>query len=342
MSLSCSKVIVPGSGHAFVRSVRARWRALTGGSALRDPKRRTLVACSGGADSAALVLALADRGIEVAHIVHDLRPQPDALADRDAVRDLCASIGVPFQEATVAVRERAGNAEANASRARYDALRELAMQRGIAFVATAHHAEDQLETVLLRLARGSGVRGLRGIAPSRQLGPVRVIRPMLDVSRDQCRELCAGCGFEWREDETNADISRARAAIRHTVLPALLAAEPRALVGASRTARQMRLAATAIDAEASRVVLSARCGGGRYTWDRASMCREQPVVIGAALRSAAGRMIGDRSADARTSDGVLGVVRAIRDESTTVRRFDWSGLCVTVDRWCVQIERNPL
>jgi len=298
------------------------------------------VACSGGADSAALVLALADRGIEVAHIVHDLRPQAQTLADRDAVRSLCEAIGVPFREDSVAVRDQQGNAEANASRARYEALRRLAEASNIAYVATAHHAEDQLETMLLRLARGAGVRGLRGIAPSRRLGSVRVIRPLLDVSREQCRALCGECGFEWREDETNTDLSRARAAIRHRVLPALLEVEPRALGGASRCARQMRLTAAVIETETDRLFAAAAVEPGRYTWERAAMAREQPKIIGAALRRAADEAMADRFADARSSASVLRVVRAIRDASAEARRFDWTGLHLTVDRHLVCIERS--
>lgn len=285
------------------------------------------------------MLALADRGIEVAHIVHDLRPEAQTQADRDAVRSLCEAIGVPFCEDSVAIRDRAGNTEANAARARYEALRRLAEQRGIAIIATAHHAEDQLETILLRLTRGAGVRGLRGIAPSRRLGSARIIRPMLEVSREQCRALCTECGFEWREDETNADISRARAAIRHRVLPALFEAEPRALRGASRTARQMRLSTAVIEAKAERLLAGAIAEPERYTWDRTALAQEQPMIIGALLRRAASEVLGGRSADMRTSDPVFSVVRAIRDTSPHARRFDWSGLALIVDRHLVCMER---
>lgn len=336
----CSTLILPGSGHAFVRGVRSRWRALTGSSAVRDADRRTLIACSGGADSAALVLALADRGVEIAHILHDLRPAPEAEADRDAVQALAQSLGIPFAQASVEVRDRPGNAEANASRARYDALRRLAEKRGIAFVATAHHADDQLETLLLRLARGSGAHGLRGIAPSRRLGQVRVIRPMLEATRAESRALCAECGFDWREDRTNTDLSRARAAIRHTVVPALLAVEPRALGGASRTARQMRLASVLIDAEAQRLLAAADSAPDHFQWPRDLLAKEPATTIGAALRQAATRLLGNRFADARHSDAVLEVVRAIRDASPHARRFAWRGLTITLDRRTVRIERN--
>ncbi len=331
---------IPGSGHAFVRCVRAHWRALTGGSAVRDAQRRTLVACSGGADSAALVLALADRPIEVAHIVHDLRPERQAYADRDAVRVLAESLRLPFCEDSVAVRGEPGNLEANAAAARYEALRVLAQDRDIPFIATAHHADDQLETLLLRLARGSGVAGLRGIAPVRSLGSVKLIRPMLEIGRDQGRAFCCECGFDWREDATNADISRARSAIRHTVLPALLAAEPRALKGAARTARQMRLATGALEAESVRVLACATRVGGSCTWNRRDLVDESAAVVGGALRGAAAEILGGRFADARGSDTVLAATRAIYDDGPHAKRFAWRGLTVTVDRHTVRIERN--
>jgi tRNA(Ile)-lysidine synthase len=331
---------VPGSGHAFVRRVRAQWRALTGGSAIRDAERRTLVACSGGADSAALVLALSDRPIEVAHIVHDLRSKALAHADRDAVRVLAESLELPFCQASVSVRDQTGNLEANAANARYEALCELAAHRGLALIATAHHADDQLETLLLRLARGAGVAGFRGIAPVRSLGSVRLVRPMLEITRAQCRAFCTECGWVWREDATNADLSRARSAIRHTVLPALLAAEPRALKGAQRTARQMRLAAGVLEAQTARVLKEATRVGGSCTWNRCDLVDEPAGVVGGALRSAASEIMGGRCADARGSDTVLAVTRAIYDDGPHAKRFAWRGLTVTVDRQTVRIERN--
>ena len=298
------------------------------------------MACSGGADSAALVLALADRPIEVAHVVHDLRPEPEALADRDAVRVLAESLGVPFCEARVCVRELAGNLEANAADARYQALQQLAQDRGIPFIATAHHANDQLETLLLRLARGAGVSGMRGIAPVRRLGSVRVVRPLLEVGRASCRAFCRECGFDWREDATNADLSRARSAIRHTVLPALLEAEPRALKGAGKTARQMRLATGALEAQCARVLADATRVGGSYAWNRRALVDEPVAVVGGALREAATEIMGGRFADARGSDTVGAVTRAIFDGGLHAKRFAWRGLTVTVDRQTVRIERN--
>ncbi len=340
MSAGNSQFSIPGSGHAFVRAVRTHWRSLTGGSAVRDAERRTLVACSGGADSAALVLALADRPIEVAHIVHDLRSEAEAIGDRDAVRDLADSLGLPFHEQKVCVRDRPGNLEANASTGRYEALREIAVGRGIGLVATAHHAEDQLETLLMRIARGSGVAGLSGIAPVRSEGSVQIVRPMLSVSRNDAQSFCRICGHAWREDATNADISRARAAIRHTVLPALIEAEPRVLTGAARTVRQMQLAKSVLENEAARVLSTADRVLNRCVWDRAALADEPVAVVGAALRAAADALLAGRHADTRGSDSVLAVSETICSRSATSARYDWRGLVVSVDSHCVSLERD--
>ena len=183
--------------HPIVRKVARTWRELTGGGRDRDHQRRTLIACSGGADSSALVVALAsampvprsvprpsvlrpspgsdgdgraDPPFVIAHVVHDLRPRPNALADRDAAKALADSLGLPFAEAEVRIRTERGNPESIARRLRYTALKRLATAHNCPYIATAHHADDQLETMLMALLRGSGPRGLAGIAQSRPLG----------------------------------------------------------------------------------------------------------------------------------------------------------------------------
>ncbi len=148
----------------------------------------------GGADSVALVLALAaatDR-IVVGHVVHDLRTREEVEGDRDFVRDLTAELGLSFVERAVKVRSKRrdggkGNLEALARAARYDALVEMAAEAKCRFVATAHHADDQVETLLMGIMRGVGLVGLSGMAESRLLGRagdgngkrVWLIRPMI-------------------------------------------------------------------------------------------------------------------------------------------------------------------
>lgn len=303
----------PSPSDPLVRRVRAGWRSLTGGSAVRDPQRATLVACSGGADSAALLLALADRKPTVAHIVHDLRPGSEARGDRDATHGLARALGLTFVESRVSVKSSAGNAEALARRARYRALEALARAQGLRYVATGHHADDQLETLLLRLCRGAGVNGMRGIAPHRRIGQVELIRPMLGVRRAECEALCARCGYAWRLDATNEDLSLARAALRARVMPALAEIEPRAATNSGRVARHMRAAAAHLRSQALKIVESAHAGERSLRWERACLRDADEWVLGEALRVAAARLGSDHGNDRLGSKPVGACVRAIRD-----------------------------
>ncbi len=207
-----------------------------------------LVACSGGADSVALLRALhvlAPRRrwrlrLRVAHVHHHLR---DA-AERDAafVEALASRLGLPFERADVDVlhpsKSGAGNLastnnlEDRARALRYAALRGEAERHGVRHVATAHHADDQLETVLMRLLRGASVHGWRGMPWTRALadrdhdrvqsvhGP-QLIRPLLGVDRAALRDFLTELDQPWREDETNADVARLRARLRRDVSPTL-------------------------------------------------------------------------------------------------------------------------
>jgi tRNA(Ile)-lysidine synthase len=120
------------------------------------------------------------------------------------------------------VRIKGGNLEAVARRERYCWLAEVASSAGVAFVATGHTADDQAETVLFRLLRGSGLQGLRGIAPRRELAPgVELVRPLLNVTRREVLEYLRDLSQWFREDSSNADLRFARNRIRHELLPAL-------------------------------------------------------------------------------------------------------------------------
>lgn len=324
-----------------IRRVLAEWRRLTGGRGVRDADRSTLVACSGGADSSALAIALAaaPARIVLAHVVHDLRPEVEALADRDAAATLADRLGLEFVEGHAAVRAIGGNLEARARELRYHELERLAHAAGLPLVATGHHADDQLETLLMRLVRGAGPTGMGGIAPRRRLGTLTLVRPMLGLARAEAEGVCDAAGWAWRTDETNRDISRTRAAIRHEVVPALKRIAPAAGERAGATADACREAGRAIDHIAARCDRLSRVAArtGMIEWDRDRLRRLPGAVLGALIRR---EIIGAAGggADRLPRRTVRRLVAAIRDDSGQARRFDLRGVVVKLTRDRVRLE----
>ncbi len=185
---------------------------------------RVCVAVSGGADSVALLLALMELqkklGITllVAHFNHQLRGR-ESDADEDFVRNLAARSGLEFmvgsENVEARARENRWNLEDAARRLRYGFLEGLVAAGRTERIAVGHTADDQAETVLARLARGTGPAGLAGIHPTRG----HVVRPLLETRREELREELRARGQEWREDASNRDLTRLRARVRHSVLP---------------------------------------------------------------------------------------------------------------------------
>lgn len=189
---------------------------------------RILVAASGGADSTALLLLVAalrpDVSVVVAHLDHGLRPE--SADDARYVSSVAAQLHIDFIHERVEIApEPAGSVETRAREARYAFLARAAAAAGATKVATGHHRDDQVETVLFRLLRGSGVRGLRGIPTDRRLAPgsaARVIRPLLEVGHGEIVSHLRSLGVTWREDSTNGSVlTGVRNRIRNSWLPDL-------------------------------------------------------------------------------------------------------------------------
>jgi tRNA(Ile)-lysidine synthase len=184
---------------------------------LRGTGARVLVAVSGGRDSAALLHLLrfaADDpalAVEAAHFDHAMRP--DSGRDAAWVRGLCRGWGVALHEGRAAAPLRG---EAAAREARYAFLRRVRELTGATHLATAHHADDQAETVLFRVLRGTGIDGLAGIPAADGDGTVR---PLLGFTRDEVGRYARRAGLRWREDPTNALADAARNRIRLELLP---------------------------------------------------------------------------------------------------------------------------
>jgi tRNA(Ile)-lysidine synthase len=196
-----------------------RWRSV-----------RVLVAVSGGPDSVALVRALQRlsgseaRHLSAAHFNHRLRGER-AIADQQFVAELCQSLGVDCVQGQAEASEtnvQGESLEEAARAARYAFLTRTAEQLGARYVATGHTADDQAETILHHILRGTGLRGLAGMRFARSLSPaVTLVRPALEIRRFEVLEYLTALGQPFQQDETNRDPALLRNRIRLELLPLL-------------------------------------------------------------------------------------------------------------------------
>jgi tRNA(Ile)-lysidine synthase len=201
----------------------ARWRS-------RGLHGTWVVAVSGGGDSVGLLRVLhelapsAGLRLSVAHLDHGVRGEMGR-ADAAFVAELAESLGLPFDLGHWEPA-RAGHFESDARRARYGWLVTVARSRAAGVVAVGHTRDDQAETILHRILRGTGPLGLAGIPARRLLAAdpeVQLVRPLLEVSHAAVRDYLQGLGQSCREDASNTDLTRTRARIRHDLLPKLAA-----------------------------------------------------------------------------------------------------------------------
>lgn len=188
-----------------------------------------IVAISGGADSVAMLRMLRTIRPEqtarciVAHFHHGLRGEA-ADADARFVENLARQFGFDFVlgEAAKDLSQQGDSLEAAARAARYRFFEEVANAQGARYLFTAHTADDQAETILHRILRGTGLDGLAGIPRVRPLSPLTtIVRPLLSVRRTEILEYLQAIGQDYREDHTNSDISFTRNRLRHELLPQL-------------------------------------------------------------------------------------------------------------------------
>ena len=184
------------------------------------------LAVSGGADSTALLAALADLretlGFEavVLHVDHGLRP--DSHDDARFVEALAARFGLPCRTLRARIRRRPRESlEMAARRTRLAFFARMARELGLDAIATGHHADDVAETFIMRMARGAGPDGLAGLKPVSHVDGITFIRPLLGLRDSDLRAYLRRRGLPWREDSTNADTSILRNKVRHVILPFL-------------------------------------------------------------------------------------------------------------------------
>ena len=200
------------------------------------PGDTVICAVSGGADSVAMLFALyllrEKLGItlEAAHFNHNLRGE-ESLRDETFVRELCARYEIPLHVASGEIRPGKKGLEAAARDARYAFLESLPGK-----IATAHTADDNAETILMHLVRGTGLKGLGGIAPQRG----KLIRPMLGITRREVEDFLAEWHLPHVEDSTNETDAFLRNRLRHHVMPLLAAENPRIAENLSQMALRLR------------------------------------------------------------------------------------------------------
>jgi tRNA(Ile)-lysidine synthase len=257
----------------------------------------------------------------VAHVEHGIRPSGESRGDAEAVKALCAGLGLPCRvlplppgKAAAYSRRWGTGLEAAARHYRYRLLCREALRRGAGIIAVAHTADDSLELCLMRILRGSGPAGLGRMPPSRDFfeapgGGLRIARPLLSLCRADVEAYLGGLGIPWRSDSTNTDTRYLRNRVRSVLVPLLDQSFPGWKRGLESLGDTQALAADFIGAEARRRVVWERAGGGRGGGLRCAgdiFFREAPLIREEALFQAL---------------DTLGLPRAATVKRRNLRRF---------------------
>lgn len=229
------------------------------------PGTHLLLAVSGGVDSMVLLTLLAPLKdtypLTVAHFNHRLRP--DSAVDATLVRRYAKRLAVPVISGHWADPH---GGEAAAREARYRFLQEAAHQTRAQVIVLAQHADDQLETILLRLLRSGAVDGMRGMMQDREQGDFRLIRPLLHESKAALRAYARANDVPFREDVTNQDERRPRNFLRHEVIPVLKAAAPQLLAHTGRFTEELQGVEQLAQQQLDLILRQAKQPNGAVSW----------------------------------------------------------------------------
>lgn len=287
----------------FTRNLITEWRKL----GLPFAEGVFVVAVSGGADSVALMLALHDlrerKKLEnrfvIAHFNHDLRGA-DGESDAEFVCNLTSKLNLEsvykIQNPKSKIQNQTGNLEQNARLARYDFLFETAENLRAGYVLTAHTRNDQAETFLMNLIRGSGLEGLGGMKTRRSLEPrvenrkaaeeksairnpqsaIQLIRPLLNwATREDAENFCHSREIEYRHDAMNDDLKFSRVRVRKILLPMLKEFNPKIVETLANTAEILRQSAEQISVKSRQTAIA----GQRYEKDRQSIAKNREQIL---------------------------------------------------------------
>ncbi len=302
---------------------------------LVKPGEVLLAGVSGGPDSTCLILILNELkdklGIKlhVAHLNHGLRGA-EAEADAQFVANLAAKLGLPVtierQDVKAYERARQMSLEEAAREVRYTFFAELALRIGATKVAVGHTLNDHTETVLMHLVRGSGTRGLTGLRPSNlwrsQGKSITVIRPLLEISREETEDYCRNCGLTPRTDTTNLSLSTLRNRLRLELLPLLRQYNPEIKEALSRTAKIASDDIALIDEKTSEVASEvAQKTGDAVILNREKLSKLPQALKRSLLRWAIEELIGDvREIELTHIEDIMDVLRKPAGKSINLPR----------------------
>ena len=298
-----------------------------------------VVACSGGADSTALLEILANLpefplNLIAAHLNHMLRGE-ESDGDERSVRDTAHRYGIRAEISRVDVaalaKKRCLSLEEAGREARYGFFREMAKKHSASAIALGHHREDQAETVLMRLVRGAGGSGLSGMRPRSG----EIVRPLLQLSRSEIEAYLGKAGVTWREDRSNADARFMRNRIRHELLPLLMTFNPEIVQALNQAAEALAADEEVLERLTSLAFAStAESGCASVRFDLSKLFLEPASLRKRLYRAAAGSVKGDlkrisfihladieRLALSRKPNGELnlpGGIRVVRDYGNLV------------------------
>ncbi len=301
---------------------------------LLEPDVPVVAMLSGGRDSVCLLdIAVRLLGAELVTVVHvNYGLRDDSNADEAHCEALCARLGVELEVERPRRPEGPGNLQSWARDTRYAAAARLALGRG-AVIATGHTADDQVETILYRLASSPSRRALLGMRPR----DGSLVRPLLGFSREQTTSYCEEHQLEWRDDPTNAEVGYARNRVRHRLAPALAEIHPAAARNVLRTAELLRDEAEVLDGLVD-VELGGSNGSGRGT-----ITLERLGELAPALR----RLVVQRLADRAAGRPVPGAANHA-DEVAALRRTGTAmldlgaGVRAVVNRGVLHAERRRI
>jgi tRNA(Ile)-lysidine synthase len=298
---------------------------------LLEPGVPVMAMLSGGRDSVCLldvaVRLLGAELVTAVHVNYGLRDDSDA--DEAHCEVLCSRLGVELEVERPRRPEGPGNLQSWARDTRYAAAARLALGRG-ALIATGHTADDQVETILYRLASSPSRRALLGMRPH----DGSLVRPLLGFSREQTTGYCEEHGLEWRDDPTNAETGYARNRVRHRLAPALAEIHPAAARNVLRTAELLRDEAEVLDG-----LVDAELGGSNGS-GRSTITLERLGELAPALR----RLVVQRLADRAAGRPVPGAANHA-DEVAALRRTGTAmldlgaGVRAVVNRGVLHAER---